>query len=168
MIEATTTTTAITDPSRPERTGAASRPEAGPRAERMPVTAVGGRPLAAAAWARLEPRPVSARARLARCGETRYATATADPLSTATRRANPRLSTVQSNATPRSGYTGRTGPIGASGDSKTASATASSDPVTTAPTTPMSPSQMVIAGPAPSARKIAPSAALRRTRRLIT
>ena len=58
---------------------------------------------------------------------------------------------------PRSGYTGRTGPIGARGDSKTATATASSDPVTTAPTTPMSPSQMVIAGPAPSARKIAPS-----------
>ena len=71
MIEAVTTTTAITDPSRADRTGAASRPEAEPRAERMPVTAAGGRPPAAAARARLEPRPMSARARLARCGETR-------------------------------------------------------------------------------------------------
>ena len=160
--------TAITDPSRADRTGAASRPEDGPRAERMPVTAAGGRPPAAAAWASLEPRPMSARARLARCGETRQATASADPLSMMTRTANPAPSTVQSNATPRSGYTGRTGPIGASGDSKTATATASSAPVTAAPATPTSPSQMVIAGPAPSARKIAPSAASRRTSRLIT
>jgi hypothetical protein len=166
VIEATTTTTAITAPSSAERTGAASRPEPEPRAERMPATAVGGRPQAAAARATLELRSTSPPARPARCGATRYATATADPLRTTTKRTNPAPKTVQSNATPRSGYTDRTGPIGASGDSPTATATASSDPVTTAPATPISPSQTAMAGPAPSARKTAPSSALRRTRRL--
>ena len=67
-----------------------------------------------------------------------------------------------------SGYTGRTGPIGASGDSPTATPTARSDPATIAPTTPASPSAIAMAGPAPRARTIAPSSALRRISRLIT
>ena len=57
--------------------------------------------------------------------------------------------TVQSNAMPRDGYTARAGPMGASGDSPTATAAATSDPATTAPMTPMRPSAVVIAGLAP-------------------
>ena len=49
------------------------------------------------------------------------------------------------------GSTGRTGPMGASGESPTATATASIEPITTAPTIPMSPSIMVMAGSAPRA-----------------
>ena len=54
---------------------------------------------------------------------------------------------------PDRGYTGRTGPMGLSGESPIATASASSEPRTTAARTPISPSATVTAGPAPSARK---------------
>ena len=67
-----------------------------------------------------------------------------------------------------SGYTGRTGPNGASGERATATAVARSDPATTAPITPTNPSAMAMPGPAPRARTTAPSSLLRRTSRPIT
>ena len=69
---------------------------------------------------------------------------------------------------PGSGYTARTEPSGATGDSTTATPTASRDPATTAPSTPGSPSLTVAVGPAPRARSVSRSPASARNCRPAT
>ena len=58
--------------------------------------------------------------------------------------------------------------MGVSGDTPTATAAASSDPITNVPTMPMSPSLVVMAGLAPSARITPSSSSPRRSWRPIT
>ena len=58
--------------------------------------------------------------------------------------------------------------MGASGDNPTATAIASTTPAARATRIPISPSDVVMRGPAPSARSTSPSSALRRTSRAIT
>ena len=108
----------------------------------------------------LDPRePVRARCR-ARSGARRQAKRIATALRMTIRPANPTPITVQSNAIPRDGYTARAGPIGASGESPTATTAARSDPATTAPIAPMRPSDAVIAGLAPIARSVSRSSVI--------
>ncbi|MGA2472098.1 MAG: hypothetical protein ABSG39_01210 [Acidimicrobiales bacterium] len=70
MREVTITVTATTAPNSAERTGAASRPVREPSAERMPSTALGGRPAVAAAF-HTESRSGTAALCANRCGATR-------------------------------------------------------------------------------------------------
>src|SRR5437773_1201242 len=63
------------------------------------------------------------------------------------------------NDNDRQGGPERAGPMGARGDSATATAMASPAPMTTAATMPINPSPTVVTGPAPSARRTATSSA---------
>ena len=115
---AITTTMASAVPTMAERTGTvvAARPRGRGRTGPPRPPARGARRHRATritfdCWAR--PRRVPSRSDGAPVGTPSPPPA---PVRTTTRTASPRPSTVQSKATPRSGYTGRTTPIGASGE----------------------------------------------------
>jgi len=151
---AITTIIATAAPMMAERMGTVSAWRLDSSASRMPATADVGRPAALAPPATADGRDAAFGFAAIRCGARRYASTTLMVLSAATNAAAPIASTVQSAANPSDGYTGRTGPIGHSGDMAIATAHASSAPTTTESDTPRRPSVDVTALPAPSARSV--------------
>ena len=146
----TTASTAATDPTMVARTGAARPAPPRSSAARIPTTALAGRPAAAAARATDEVRRGTA---LAVGRADRQASAARIPRQSNASTAPPPARTSGSARKPRAGSNARTGPTGASGETATATATASTIP----PRTATAPSMLVVnatwARVAPTARR---------------
>ena len=113
--------TPATEPISAVPTGTARVPRPRSRACRMPMTAPGGAPAAAAAPATADGRVAGARSAAARTRAARSAGSTPSTSTTATVASAPRPSTGASKASPGAGSASRASPIGASGDSSMAS-----------------------------------------------